>query len=361
MITELTIEGFKRFHSQKLAFRPLTILAGKNGSGKTSVIHALILFNEALKGGSGVPLSGLYGLDLGDFNNVLNVSADEEFRIGASTGKEQSTVCTFQAGDAPRYAMVHVEELGSSFALYSKARCFQYLAAERNGPRLVQTAAAIPAENIEVGHCGQYSAHLLEERGSKEVVAESRRSSLSDPTLILLKDQTEAWLSRLTTPLQINTEKFPGTGVIAIEYRIGQAWVRPTNMGFGVTFALPIVLAGLSMNDGGVLIIENPEAHLHPAGQAQLGIFLAQLAASGIQVVVETHSDHVINGIRRAIGEERRLGSDEAIVHYFEDCDTSPASLEFTPDGSMSDWPTGFFDQYQIDIAALTKARFLKR
>lgn len=360
MIEELTIQGFKRFTENKFALKSLTVLAGKNGAGKTSVLHALILLREALRSGDVVPLSGICGLDLGDFQDVLNVEADEIFKIGVS-GHNNKVVCAFLEGDTPHYSRVQISGEGKELSLYKHSRFFQYLAAERNGPRITQPAAATPAQDMEVGHYGQYSAHLLEELGGKEVIEEARRSSLADPSLTLLKDQTEAWLSRLTTPLQINTEKFFGTGVIALQYRVAENWVRPTNMGFGITFALPIVLAGLTVKNGGLLLIENPEAHLHPAGQAQLGLFIGQMAASGVQVIIETHSDHVINGIRRAVGEEKRLSADQTIVHYFEESSKPPVELHFTSEGGMSDWPTGFFDQYQIDIAALTKARFLKR
>ncbi len=108
--------------------------------------------------------------------------------------------------------------------------------------------------------------------------------------------------------------------------------MRAPNMGFGVSYSLPIVLAGLFAPVGGLLIIENPEAHLHPAGQSRMGTFLATLAGDGVQVLVETHSDHVLNGIRRAIGEHLVLGAEHALVHFFDVGDdgqpqTSPLRL----------------------------------
>jgi predicted ATPase len=208
---------------------------------------------------------------------------------------------------------------------------------------------------LEVGCRGEYCAQVLEILG-KTVIQEERRSALvaSPP---LLKDQAEQWLSRFTRSLQIDTETFKGTGVTAIRFRTAEDWFKPTNMGFGVTYSLPIVLAGLTAGNGGLLIIENPEAHLHPAGQSQVGVFLATIAAAGVQVVVETHSDHVLNGIRRAIGEQRLLSAADAIVHYFDAESPHPRSLLFTDRGGISAWPAGFFDQYQLDVAALTRVR----
>lgn len=129
-------------------------------------------------------------------------------------------------------------------------------------------------------------------------------------------------------------------------------------MGFGVSYALPIVVAGLTAATGGLMIVENPEAHLHPAGQSRMGVFLAWLASTGVQVIVETHSDHVLNGMRRAIGEHAFLNPDKAVVHFFDHATPLKVQeLRFTERGSVSHWPQGFFDQYQIDVAALGRLR----
>jgi predicted ATPase len=117
------------------------------------------------------------------------------------------------------------------------------------------------------------------------------------------------------------------------------------------------VLAGLTAGQNGLLIIENPEAHLHPQGQSQMGHFLATIAAAGVQVIVETHSDHVLNGIRRAIGEQHTLPASDAIAYFFDADNSAPQSLAFTAMGGIESWPKGFFDQFQLDVAALTKVR----
>jgi predicted ATPase len=180
-----------------------------------------------------------------------------------------------------------------------------------------------------------------------------------DDELAFVKAQTELWLSRIVRTVDINTEAFKGTDVISLSFRNDgvSPWVKPTNMGFGVSYTLPIVVAGMIATEGGVLIVENPEAHLHPAGQSEMGMFLARMAAAGLQVIAETHSDHVLNGIRRAIGDERFLRADEAIVHFFADA-TSPAKpLNFTATGGITEWPAGFFDQYRIDVQRITTVR----
>jgi predicted ATPase len=91
-----------------------------------------------------------------------------------------------------------------------------------------------------------------------------------------------------------------------------------------------------------------------------MGAFLGWLASRGVQVVVETHSDHVLNGVRRAIGEHKYLSASQAVVQFFgngESDDQAARKLSFTSVGGMSNWPQGFFDQYQTDVASLGRVR----
>ena len=94
-----------------------------------------------------------------------------------------------------------------------------------------------------------------------------------------------------------------------------------------------------------MILIENPEVHLHPAGQALMGQFMADVARAGIQVLVETHSDHVLNGVRRAV-KDKRLTAEEVAIHFFRTrSDDLPQVLSPTLDdsGNIDDWPEGFF------------------
>jgi predicted ATPase len=106
------------------------------------------------------------------------------------------------------------------------------------------------------------------------------------------------------------------------------------------------------------LIVENPEAHLHPAGQSRLGRFLARIAGSGSQVVIETHSDHVINGVRLAVADDRVINADDAFVHFFTGgADGTAIQIELTAHGGLTAWPPGFFDQIERDLGELSRAK----
>ena len=131
---------------------------------------------------------------------------------------------------------------------------------------------------------------------------------------------------------------------------------KPVNVGFGFTYVLPIIVAVLAARPGDLLLIENPESHLHPQGQAQLGTLLACAAADGVQPIVETHSDHLINGVRVAV-KERQIKPEQVSVYYFE---RDPEAEEHVTqivqptidiNGRLSQQPRGFFDEYarQLD------------
>ncbi len=100
------------------------------------------------------------------------------------------------------------------------------------------------------------------------------------------------------------------------------------------------------------MLIENPEVHLHPAGQALMGRFLAEVAQTGVQVIVETHSDHLLNGIRRAV-KANLIESQEVMIHFFR-ARTSDAPQVLSPtvdsSGNIDAWPQGFFDQFDKDM-----------
>ena len=388
MIKAIEIEGFKRFRNQHFKFAPLTVLSGLNGSGKTTLIQALLLIQAAKRNGhSTFPLNGPFGLQLGTCEDVLNWESQGPILVTVHRQSEDSTKWRF---DIPNEESMYLEvKLPPGFEvekIIDNSRGFSYLGPERLGPRSFYATSALPPSQIEVGINGEYCADVLSELGSKVLEHLSRaHPSSSGKNSIFLTYQVEKWLGDIARPIQIRGDRHVRSTIAELRYREpgSTTWVRSTNMGFGVTYSLPIILSGLIAKEQGLLIVENPEAHLHPAGQSMMGVFLAWLAGKGVQVLVETHSDHVLNGIRRAIAEFQYLDKSSALVHWFgglekreeakrtgtitkmleehfpnENVDESEVkTLQITDMGSMSDWPKGFFDQYQIDIASLGKIR----
>jgi predicted ATPase len=365
VITSIEIQGFKRFQSKTFDIAPLTILAGLNGSGKTSLIHALLLTWEASAGAAGnaVRLNGPFGLELGTAEDIRNWKSDEAIRfvITSTSGAEYTWQFGMPAEDA-LYVTVEEKPDKPPAAFSGLPRAFSYLCAERLGPRSSLGASPRPSAELEVGVRGEYCAQILESLGDKLIEDKARAySDRGENVPTMLKYEVERWLAEIARPVEIDANRYAGSMIFALRFRSpGGDWVRATNMGFGLSYALPVILAGLTAKSGGLLIVENPEAHLHPAGQSRMGTFLGWLSSRGVQVILETHSDHVLNGVRRAIGEHKYLAEDKAIVHFFESGEGDEPivhKLAFTTIGGVSHWPRGFFDQYQTDVAALGRIR----
>lgn len=365
MIIEARIAGFKRFAEERFAMAPLTVLTGINGSGKTSLLQALLLVAEAARNPSStLSLNGPFGLELGTAEDVLNWESASPIVLaleapGRSCGEWKLAV----PEDEALYLEVTSRPSELPKALARVPRAFTYLSAERLGPRGFTAASPLPETELEVGVHGEYCAHVLSVLGNRQIESVERTHPLHDRAAPrLLKYEVEQWLTEIARPIEVAGERAAGATVAELRFRApGSTWVRSTNMGFGLTYSLPIVLAGLIAETGGLLIVENPEAHLHPAGQSRIGVFLAWLAGLGVQVVIETHSDHVVNGIRRAVAEHRYLNPTDAVLHWFgeegEASEPSQHTLSILETGGVSAWPKGFFDQYQIDVASLGRVR----
>lgn len=370
MIRSLEIRGFKRFESESFDLRALTVLTGVNGGGKSSVIQSLLLARLASTSGTTpggtVRLNGPLGLALGEARDVLNWKTDAReitVRLGGSSG--QSWVYGFGLPDAEQALHLDVQRLpvahvpGIGPAVTDPA--FTYLCAERLGPRDMLSVSAEEPDRIGVGVQGEFTAQVLALRESRAVsTRRAVRSALHHPNSAgpQLRVQAESWASEIVRPVRITARV--AAGIMATTIRFGETGlsgeeIRPANTGFGLSYSLPVIVAGLLTEPGDLLIVENPEAHLHPAGQSKLGRFLARVAGSGVQVVVETHSDHVLNGARLAVAQDRSLQAADMIAHYFDHDRALP--VEINDKGELSHWPSGFFDQIEADLRGLARAR----
>jgi predicted ATPase len=127
------------------------------------------------------------------------------------------------------------------------------------------------------------------------------------------------------------------------------------HVGFGYSYIMSIVVTALIAKPGNVVIIENPEAHLHPLAQLHLTYMLARLAARQVQVYVETHSDHILNGLRlAALKDEYAITTDDLRIYFFDN-DFSVKSLKVEPNGKIRNWPSGFFDQINSELGEILK------
>lgn len=364
MITALGIRNFKRFITLDLAFRQLTVLTGVNGTGKSTALQGILLARQAAENASAhvVQLNGPYGLGLGEAFDILHPDADQqEIEIRIETAQAPYRYL-FEVPDGRALNLpVRERPNGTPRVLSGQGMSFSYLNAERLGPRDQLDVTAEDPDLIGVGVRGEYTAQALALHETVEVREALRHPRTQEHGVTTLRTQVEDWASEIIRPIRITAQWPPGITASLIRFQepgLISDQVRPTNMGFGFSYALPILVAGLLMPKEGVLIVENPEAHLHPAGQSRMGRFLGKVAGSGAQVIVETHSDHVINGIRLAVAEDRVIDSTSVVVHFFgEEEDGGVTAIELTSRGGLTIWPKGFFDQIEVDLGRLARAK----
>lgn len=367
MITGLGVRNFKRFTSLDVPFRPLTVLTGLNGSGKSTLIQALLLLRQVADrpGSSVVALNGPYGLALGEAEDVLHPEAElnASIQVEVIVSGRPGWGCVFRL---PRDRALNLEVGEVDPALIPRELAgvgcaFTYLSAERLGPRDQLTVTAEDTRAFGVGEQGQYTAQVLALHENETIRTELLYPRSAEQQITTLRAQVEDWASEIIRPIRVSAEWPPGIAASVIRYAEPNALlsgIRPPNMGFGVSYALPIIVAGLLAPEGSLLIVENPEAHLHPAGQSRMGRFLGRLAGADVQVLVETHSDHVLNGIRLAAVDDRTVSPADVLVHFFDGGDDpAPSIIEMTGRGGLSRWPAGFFDQTEQDLGRLARAK----
>ncbi len=390
MLTQIELRHFKCFELLKLPLAPLTLLAGANASGKSTVLQALGLLHQSFKdlgfwadrlrlNGPVLRLGrtadvidqvqGRRSCSITLLDSVTDESRGPEIQDATRGTKEvlyawdfegepadrslKLTAARFHDGSARQSPMPEVM-LGAMAVgtLIPRLEVMNYLTAERLGPRDSYRLRDSEGDSA-IGPAGENAAALLEAGGNEEVLPGLVVAGVP-PTRLL---QAQARMASFFPGCVLNVHQVPAAGVVTLGIRTSDetAFHRPVHTGFGLTQVLPIVVAALSACPDDLLLIENPEVHLHPAGQARMGTFLAEIAAAGVQVLVESHSDHLLNGVRRAVTAEI-LEPEDTALHFF-----SPRSVDApqvqTPtmgaDGGLDFWPDGFFDQFDKDLGAL--------
>lgn len=369
MLNRIHLENFKAARDVDIRLAPLTLLSGLNSSGKSTFLQALGLLRQSDR--FGLRLAGEF-VQLGRCRDVLNEDAAGDVITIAVT--ENNIQYRWISRGEPDFDELPFVDSPSSIPTFITSDNFQFLQANRIVPQTLYPQASHQARATGfLGIRGEYAAALLSAAATDKVpLSRAAPKTIPGVGVTLLEkisptdnllDQVAGWLQHISPGVRLNASALKGTDEVMLQYsyagklrEAGSDDYRPTNVGFGLTYSLPIVVACLCSPPGALLLLENPEAHLHPRGQAALGDLLARCANDGVQVVVETHSDHLLNGIRLAV-KRKLIDHSKVVVHFFQrSIETgeafveSPAILET---GRLSNWPEGFFDQWDKDVDAL--------
>ncbi len=364
MIRSLHLINFKPFASQFLEFSSLTLLSGLNSTGKSSVLQSLLLLRQSYQQGllpeKGLALNGDL-IRIGTAQDALFEGAGKEDSISFTVIWQNSIEGVWCFNYDREVDVLNLASMPNSQKVYQSSlfsNNFHYLQAERVGPRpFFEMSDFQVRQRKQLGTRGEYTAHFLSINERQAIP----NSSLSHPEAksLDLIDQVEAWMGEVSPGTRLKIAPKPDVDLMSFQYSYGDSNpYRATNVGFGITYTLPIIVAVLASPPGTLIIIENPEAHLHPKGQAKMGELLALAASGGVQVVIETHSDHVLNGIRLAV-HGGKLNPKDVQLHYFERQEkngqayTEVVSPCIDRNGRIDRWPEGFFDEWDKSLEAL--------
>ena len=390
MINSILLKHFKCFDQKNVFLNRLTILAGANSTGKSSVIQALsALMQTAVESrySSYLALNGQY-VSLGSFSDVVNVHKGRgQFTIGLEISGSK-VGWTFD-GDAASLSGARIKQV----AFASPEASYEYHEMDKTTldcltPTNTEIAAlvanvlldtthltadryagheihnfferrtnALGEKRVDVGPHGEATMSLLMTEGDRALDGDDPRLKQGEARSIVA--QSRAWMADIFPGASIDTIPIENSAFFRLRFQTNPAdkFRRPESVGYGYAQVFPLIVLGLAARSSNTLLIENPEVHLHPAAQSKVGRFLAKCAAAGIQLIVETHSDHIINGIRLEVAEQRSLAEHVTFYSVFANSE-EPGNSDFeeiTIDekGRLSNWPKGFFDQASEDARKL--------
>lgn len=396
MLTNFTLSGFRSWNARtSLELAPLTVLAGANNTGKSSMIGALLalLQSEQATSGERVLLSGDW-IELGHYPEVLSPGADG-FSIGIAgtrDGRVLDVVWDFHAAEnrdqaVAKLARVEVAIDDDVFALVPDVDAVR-LVREGGSSEIVSMphpgafrpiSGALrplvpfgyahvfnvgpwraPSERLSpyrhggngpaVGKYGGNAAQLFFEHSHLEADVLPSGEHASG-----LWHAVDAWWRHiLGVDVTVRVEEVRRAGFTVKVDAPGAEGLSFSQVGFGLSQLWPILVASLVSRPGDLVIIETPEAHLHPAAQHRVAALFVELAKRGRQVIVETHSEHLVMAMSLAI-KEGALPADDVAVHFFaqQEGQTLIERIPIDASGRRLKAPEGFFDQAAIDLLRL--------
>jgi predicted ATPase len=313
MLNKIYIKNFKSLLEVSIDLRNLTVLTGINGIGKSSLIQVLLLLRQShidRRLPNRLILNHEKYISLGKSQDVFNFTIPENEGIEIALECSNNLKITLISIDNTQKTWLQLDNVlpqnwndVTQESLFIEEEGFKYLQAERIGPKSTyETNEYDVVELKSLGSKGQYTAHFIAKHQNTDVILPSLLLKNSED-VNTLSVQLDAWLSKISQGASITTELINDSVRVLYRFEDGDDITNsfsPVNVGFGLTYVLPILTAVLSSKPGDLVIIENPESHLHPSGQSVIGQFLALAAQDGVQLIIETHSDHVIHGIRIA-------------------------------------------------------------
>jgi predicted ATPase len=341
MLNSIDIVAYKCLEEAHLELRPLTLLAGTNSSGKSTVLQSILLAYSVFDQPNYLYLREVVK-PYAQVQEVLCHRSESDtvvIRLHGNSGTSEARLTrsgiTIGDGDAPEHEW---------------ERSLFYLSANRTGPEEISQVS----KEVRIGPVGEYAFGTLDQLKDKPVHSAIVSSNAVSYTL---KANIAYWLHYITDAgVEPATEQITATSIKTTYTVEGIEGVSPFNVGVGNSYLLKFLIMALTANPGDLLLVENPEIHLHPRAQSRLGSFLAFLAQRGVQLIVETHCEHLINRVRYEV-YRKELESRSVVLHYkgdavspFQTIAISETGHFTNPEGEHVPFPGGFFDSTLAEL-----------
>lgn len=368
MIEFINIKNFKTLLNTSFPFSSLNLFSGLNGMGKSSLVQSLLLLRQSHEHNTlknkGLLLNGDY-VNVGTGKDALSSFSEQEEIIFTVKWSEVTDASVFEFDyqrDSDLLPLRNSSFKGELDTLSLFNSNFQYLSADRLGPQSHHQLSEFHIRDLKsLGQHGEYTVHFIAVNGAKDIEIDALKHPKAASKTLLAN--IEAWMSDITPGLKIRAVARPEFNSASLSYAFNQGKesteeFKPQNVGFGLSYVLPVVTSVLSAAKGDLLVIENPESHLHPAGQSIMGRLCAIAAKNGVQLIVESHSDHFLNGIRVAVKQKVVDACDIKVFFLQRDIHNPVHASEvmypnIDDQGRIDCWPDGFFDQWDKELDQL--------
>ncbi|MEY8430532.1 DUF3696 domain-containing protein [Lachnospiraceae bacterium 48-42] len=365
-IEKILLKNFKCHKNFETNLRDLNILTGSNAAGKSSLVQALLLAYKSWKEceKKRINTNKIYGMNMGIPMNIVSEDLEErniDIELYLNGIKNKVVLGLPDDNDEISFDICNYEEI-----LEAKEHGFNlgkislfYLNAERKGPRIVSFINDIVP--YSVGNTGENTGYVLSEMDKLQKISGDFRlpKDLRISQIDRFSANCEEWLNVIIPDTKIRYNVDVEKNITTVMLQNQGEFHLPIATGFGITYVLPIIVQALAagMIKNSVLIVENPEAHLHPLSQSRLGKFLALVAVNGVQVVLETHSEHIVDGCRIQIAREKQCENMKIVFFEKKDNKSVCKSINIMDNGELEEWPDGFFDQKRTDLRELLEMR----
>lgn len=337
-ITRITIEGYKSIvKEQSIEIAPLTILAGANSSGKSSMIQPLLLLKQTLE----APYDPGPLLINGP---ILKFTSSDQFMSGKA-GKARALRISIDFGANGRWKMKFEKEPGQPIVVEGMQRLqhnpdFKAVAAEIIRMVHVRGLRGNPERTYPITAVGASFPGIFENYVASIIY---RWHGESKHGLALKHDLKHLELGEGVFANRVNEAQLE----VMVQMTGGGNRFNIADVGFGVSQALPVLVALLVADPEQMVYIEQPELHLHPRAQTRMADVLANAAKRGVRVVAETHSTLLLTSIQTLVAK-KELPAEIVRLHWFQR-DSKTGVTEITTasldeNGAFGDWPEDFDD-----------------